>query len=345
MMIKIMCQNALLMFVLVVLLPTIVIADYTDTVVLKNGNRITGNVKSMAQGQLLFDTDAMGTVTIKLDKIAEIFSSTPMEIETVNGDQLYGTLEKPLLPQQIKISSDTSTESVPIDDLVRIIPIGESFWKRLQGSMSAGFSYTKASEVAQFSFSGNLLYQARHNQLALTYTNIVTNQDSGTSQQIYGRLGYRYQPGEHWYGLGFLSFQRNQELGVDGRGVLGAGGGRTLFQSNRGALSINGGLDLNLENSGSSQNTSVEAFTAIEYSLYKYADLQSNLVISAIAFPSITESGRFRWQIDTSWRQELFNNFFWNWTFYASGDNDPPENAASNSDYGVITSLGWTFGR
>ena len=174
-----------------------------------------------------------------------------------------------------EVITDASTESIPMDDLVHIVPIGESFWKRLQGSMSAGFSYTKSSEVAQFSFSGNVLYQARHSQLGLTYTNIVTDQDSGTTQQLYGRLGYRYQPGKQWYGLGFLSFQRNQELGVDGRGVLGAGGGRTLLQSNRGDLSINGGLDLNLENSGSSQDSSVEAFTAIEYSLYKYAGLQS----------------------------------------------------------------------
>ena len=338
-------QKAAYVVVLVLLMPAPGFADYTDTVVLKNGNRITGNIKSMAEGQLLFDTDAMGTVTIKFDKVAEILSSTPMEIETVAGDQYFGKLEKPLQAQQIEIRSDTSTESIAIDDLVHIIPIGESFWKRLQGSMSAGFSYTKSSDVAQFSFSGNVLYQARHNQLALNYTNIVTNQDSGTSQQLFTRLGYRYQPGEYWYGLGFLSFQRNQELGVDGRGVLGAGGGRTLFQSNRGALSINGGIDLNLENSGSSENSSMEAFTGIEYSLYKYSAMQSNLVISAIAFPSLTESGRLRWQVDTAWRQELFNNIFWNWTFYASGDNDPPESAASNSDYGVITSLGWTFGR
>jgi len=224
-------RRALRVALLAVLLPAAGLADYTDTVVLKNGNHITGNVKSMAEGQLLLDTDAMGTVTIKLDKVAEILSQTPMEIETVAGDQYFGKLEKPPQPEQVIIRSDASTESIPMDDLVHIVPIGESFWKRLQGSMSAGFSYTKSSEVAQFSFSGNVLYQARHSQLGLTYTNIVTDQDSGTTQQLYGRLGYRYQPGKQWYGLGFLSFQRNQELGVDGRGVLGAGGGRTCCRA------------------------------------------------------------------------------------------------------------------
>lgn len=338
-------HKAIQMVALVLLMPAPGYAEYTDTVVLKNGNEIFGNVKSMAEGRLLFDTDAMGTVTIKMEKVAQILSSTPMEIETVDGEQYFGKLEKPLLSQQVIISWDDTTKSVPIDDMAHIIPIGESFWKRLQGSMSAGFSYTKSSDVAQFSFNGNVLYQARHNQLGLTYTNIVTSQDSGTSQHLYGRLGYRYQPGKRWFGLGFLSFQRNQELGVDGRGVFGVGGGRTIFQSSRGVLSINGGIDLNLENDGTTRNSSVEAFTAIEYALYKYAGMQSNVVISAIAFPSLTESGRLRWQIDTSWRQQLYGNIFWDWTFYASGDNDPPEAANSTSDYGVITSLGWTFGR
>jgi hypothetical protein len=338
-------MNKIYVIVLLLLMPAPAFADDNDTVVLKNGNRISGTVKSMEEGQLFLDTDAMGTVAIKMDKIAEILSSTPMEVETVSGDQYFGKLEKPLQALQIDVRSDKSTDSIAIDDLVRIVPIGESFLKRLQGSMSAGFSYTKSSDVAQFSFSGNLLYQARRNQLALTYTNIVTDQDSGTSQQLYTRLGYRYKPGKHWYGLGFVSFQRNQELGVDARGVLGAGGGRTLFQSNRGALSVNGGLDLNVEDSGSARNSSVEAFAAIEYSLYKLSTPQSNLVISAIAFPNLTESGRFRWQVDTTWRQQLFKNIYWDWTFYASGDNDPPESAASKSDYGLITSLGWTFER
>jgi hypothetical protein len=166
-------QKALLLVASMLLLPAPGFADYADTVVLKNGNRISGNVKSMTQGQLVFDTDAMGTVTIKMDKVAEILSSTPMEIETADGDQHFGKLERPLLPEQLKISSDSSTESIPIDELVHIVPIGESFWKRLQGSMSAGLSYTKSSKVAQFSFNGNLLYQARRNQLALTCTNIV----------------------------------------------------------------------------------------------------------------------------------------------------------------------------
>lgn len=327
------------------LMPAVAFADYKDTVVLENGNEIFGTIKSLSAGQLQLDTDAMGTVNIQWDKIVEIRTGETMEITSSEGTRYFGKLGQSEQAKLVTISSDTSTESLHIDELVKITPIGESFWKRMQGSLSTGFSFTKSSDVAQFSFSGNLLYEDRSNQWALTYNNIVTDQDSGTTQQLFSRLGYRYQPAEYWYGLGFFSFQRNQELGIDARGVLGAGVGRTMLQSEHGELSFNGGLDLNLEDSGVDQNSSVEAFAAVEYSLFKYSGLQSNLVVSAIAFPSLTESGRFRWQVDTTWRQEIFNNMFWDWTLYASGDNQPPASANSESDYGIVTSLGWSFGR
>ncbi len=340
-----MLRKNIIAVVLAMLLPALSFADYKDIVVLENGNEILGTIKSLTQGQLLFDTDAMGTVTIQWDKIVEIRSDAPMDIEATDGKRYFGTLEKSGRAEQVTISSGTSSDSLAIVDLVEIVPIGGSFLKRLQGSFSAGFSFTKSSDVGQLSFNGNLLYQDRKNRWALSYNNIVTNQDSGTTEQLFARLGYRYQPAARWYGLGFVSFQRNQELGINARGLLGAGAGRTLFQSTQGELSLNGGLALNLEDTNFGQDTSVESFAAIEYALFKFSGLHSNLIFSAMIFPSLTESGRIRWQVDTTWRQEIVNNMFWDWSLYASGDNEPPEGANSKSDYGIVTSLGWSFGR
>lgn len=331
--------------ILTLLLPALSLADYNDVVILENGNEISGTIKSMTQGQLVFDTDAMGTVTIQWDKIVEIRSAEPMDVETSSGERYFGTLDNSGQAEQVKINSGSATETLAINELVDIVPIGGSFLKRLQGSFSAGFSFTKSSDVAQLSFNGNLLYEDRRNRWALSYNNIVTDQDSGTTEQLSARLGYRYRPAERWYGLGFVSFQRNQELGIDARGLLGAGVGRTMFQSSQGELSLNGGLAMNLEDTASGQDSSLESFVAMEYALFKFTGLQSNLLFSATVFPSLTESGRIRWQVDTTWRQEIFSNMFWDWSLYASGDNEPPEGANSKSDYGIVTSLGWSFGR
>ncbi len=68
-------RSSLLLFPLVVCLSLASAradAAYTDTVVLKNGDRIRGEVKSLQQGKLEFKTDTMSTVYIKWDRVAEI---------------------------------------------------------------------------------------------------------------------------------------------------------------------------------------------------------------------------------------------------------------------------------
>ncbi len=319
-------------------------ADYTDTIILKNGDRITGNVKSLVQGQLRYDTDAMGTVSIEWDQVAEILSDKSMQVEIAGGTRYFGQLEKPPRDGEVTVKTERSVETVAVADVVHITPIGQSFWKRIQGSLSAGFSFTKSSDVAQFSFSGDAVYRTRRNQVALRYTNIITDQDSGTTEQLDSILSYRRLLQRRWFGTGILSFQRNQELGIDGRGLIGAGAGRTIIETGRGALSMSAGLDLNIEDTTSGQDTSGELFGALQYSLFKYQGNQTNLTLGLVVFPSLTESGRVRWQFNTRWRQELFNNFVWDWTIYGSGDNEPPPGALASTDYGIVTSLGWTFG-
>jgi putative salt-induced outer membrane protein YdiY len=59
--------------------------------------------------------------------------------------------------------------------------------------------------------------------------------------------------------------------------------------------------------------------------------------------PSITESGRVRQQFDTSVKFEIVEDFFLDLSFYATRDNQSPEGAASDTDYGIITSLGYSL--
>jgi hypothetical protein len=337
-------KSMYLMILLGLLFTGSAIAEYTDTVVLQNGDQITGKVKGLAQGQLSLSTDAMGTVLVEWGKITEIRSEIPMQVETTSSTRYFGQLGKPAESGNVAVSTATEIKAIPLEDVVHITPIRASVWKRIQGSLDAGFSYTKSSEVAQYSVGFNALYRARQNQVAVKYNSIFTRQDSGTTQQIDSGLNYKRFRQKGWFGTGFLALQRNQTLGIDGRGLVGAGLGRNLLQSSHGMFSLSGGLDLNIEDTTDGSEDSVEAFGTLEYLLYKYKGNQTNLVLEATVFPSLTESGRVRSQFSTRFNYELFNHFFWGLTFYGTSDNEPPEGATAKNDYGVITSLGWSFG-
>jgi hypothetical protein len=324
--------------------PVLADTEYTDTVVLKNGNTITGNVKGLAQGQLSLDTDAMGTVLIEWDKIAEITSETGMQVETITSDRYFGVLEKPTQNGEIVVNTTTGKKVIPSNNIVHFTPINVSPWKRIQGSLSTGLSYTKSSNVTQYNIHLAALYRSRQHQVAVKYDSIVTRQDSGTTGQIDSGISYKGFRQNGWYGVGFLSFQRNEDLGIDGRGLLGAGLGRNMWETSRSILSLSAGLDVNAEDTTDGSQDSLELFGTLEYLLYKFQGSTTNLAFSTTIFPSLTDSRRVRTQVSTKLRQELFDNFFWGLTFYATSDNQPPLGALSKNDYGLITSVGWSFG-
>ena len=70
-------------------------AQYTDVIILENGDRITGEVKGLMSGQLELKTEYMGTVYINWEDIYDLVSNEGLQIELQNGERLVGSLDKP----------------------------------------------------------------------------------------------------------------------------------------------------------------------------------------------------------------------------------------------------------
>ena len=68
-------------------------APKTDIIIFKNGDKLTGEIKSLKRGRLSFNTDATGTISIEWDKIAHIESQQNIQIETSSGARYFGQLE------------------------------------------------------------------------------------------------------------------------------------------------------------------------------------------------------------------------------------------------------------
>ncbi len=60
-------------------------------------------------------------------------------------------------------------------------------------------------------------------------------------------------------------------------------------------------------------------------------------------FPSLTESGRWRSDLRTTFRLELLTDLFWTMEFFATYDSEPLDLDAEKSDYGIITGFGWSY--
>jgi len=322
-----------------------VFAQKTDIIVMNNGDRITGEVKKLAYGLVTFKTDDAGTLNIKWDKIASLTAKETFEVETEEGNVYFGSLLESSLPDTLIVATDLFRFEVAKVSVVSIIPIKNKFLKRLDGSVGVGFSYTKATTLAQLNFNTAVQYRTRKMGTSFSYDGNFSTQEeeSSTRRQEFNYMLQRLLPGRWFYGVQ-TGFEQNSELGLDLRINLGLGGGRDLIQSNRNVFQVLLGFQGISEwltgETGSTRD--IEGIVALNYSLFKYDSPKSNITISAATFPGITDWGRIRLNTNIKLSQEIIKDFTVGLTFYNSFDNQPPEGSAKN-DWGVTTTIGYTF--
>src|SRR5213075_1846591 len=97
--------------------------------------------------------------------------------ELSDGVVHFGSLGNSSMPAMMSITSDTLAILVSRSDIVSLIPIKAGFWERLDGSVSLGFSYTKANDLLQLNSSANVVYRARSKQSEVRMNSVITAQE------------------------------------------------------------------------------------------------------------------------------------------------------------------------
>jgi hypothetical protein len=109
--------------------------DNTDVVVLKNGDRVTGEIEQLEYGLVRLSTDDMGTINIEWGAIASIDSKYVFDVQVVGGLRHSGLIGTSDDGSELVIRDEGSGRSVAVADVVRI-GLEPGFWQRLSGSMS-----------------------------------------------------------------------------------------------------------------------------------------------------------------------------------------------------------------
>ena len=88
------CPIGLSFLVLTILCPWAAARDKVDVIVLKNGDRITCEIKGLKKGQLSIKTDyTIGTILVDWKEVTRIESRQRFQVEDEAGDRHTGTLE------------------------------------------------------------------------------------------------------------------------------------------------------------------------------------------------------------------------------------------------------------
>lgn len=339
-------STALSCVLLLTISPAVYAAPKTDVITFKNGDRLTGEVKSLERGRLRFNTDATGTISIEWDDIAFLESDQNIQVETEEGVRYLGHISRAGNESQTVVETRSGPVELDSIGVVLMSPIEEKGVSRLDGDVTAGYNFAKSNEVQQLHFGLDMAYRTETRIFGLDADATTSDSaDSESSQRQSLDLNYTRLLQNRWLLGGAILLDRNDELGIDLRTSIAFGGGRILQQSNSINLAIQGGLQLSRENTsggGSSEDT-VEAFGSLKWDWFRYDSPELDLSTELKLIPNLTESGRVRGEFDISLKWEMIEDLFWQLSFYDSYDSDPVVLGAEKNDYGVNTSLGYDF--
>jgi len=316
-------------------------AQKTDSVWIRNGDRITGEVKSLYRGRLKYSTDDLGTIYIEWDKVVRISSRATFEVQLSSGLKYFGTLGL-ARDGSLELGADT----LALAEIVTITPIKRKVLSRLSGYLDLGFSFQKANETLQLTSAARVTYRGPRAETQFEFSTFREDRDdaSETARLTVG-LAERIMFGNRWSAGFAVGYDRNEELDLAGRRTLVGFGARTLVRSNHRDFFATGGLVLSRERYFSTDSTSigVEALVGITFAAFRYDRPKLDASVTSQAYPSFSVPGRVRWQNDLRLSYELAKDFMITVTLFDSFDSKPPSEAAQKNDFGTTLAVSWTF--
>jgi len=313
------------------------LASKIDTIYFQNGDRTTGEVKFLRNNYLKLSTNDAGTLMLEWNKIDSVKILNPMRIVFENGEIYYGKLLPSGEDKSCYIWRSTGDPRLTsLTEIVYMTPLEDKFLNRLSGSLSSGFSYTKANKVMQFNIDASITYLAKKNQMVLNYDGIVTSQDSiETTQRQSGGVSFQRILENNWFIISALNFESNSELNLDLRTSLSGGGGNSIVSTNKSSLYIAAGLQGTREITAGDPQFNIEGLLSAAYSVFVYDSPKVSFDLSGDAIPSLNDLGRIRFDVNSSLSWEIFSDFYLKWSFYYSFDSRPPSATASKNDWAV----------
>ncbi len=318
-------------------------AQKTDTVTLYNGDRITCEVINLSKGKLHVKTSDMSRLSIKWAKVASIETLHQFEITLKDHSVYFGKFNKGM-PGTAMVSFGAFQELISLHEITSLEQINSKFWKQINGSFDAGLSYTRGNENLQFNSSGEIKHRTKRFLNMLSYTSVITDNAQRLSKKQDGGYTLKAFHKKSFFTIYNISWEQNTELGIENRASSNARFGFTPIDDSSNLLDFSVGVALNREfDSERNATNNTEGIINITYDFFMFTKPDIDLTTSLVAYPSFTVKNRFRSEFNFRMRWKVFSNFTLNFKYYFTYDNKPPAVEALNFDYGINTSIGYSF--
>jgi hypothetical protein len=327
-----------------------------DVLVMKNGDRITCEVKGLQNGVLRVNLDYVdGTISLDWLNVTRLESNYLFIVRLEDGSMYSAKLTAPVSTASptarltIQPVDGRQSQLVDMSAVVSIEQTSENFLQRFGGNITVGATYSKGNRAEQYNISSELLYQwTRWGGTLRQNSNLESSTGAETATRNQFDLGaHRMLSRSHYFLGSSATFLQSSVLGIDRQTSLGIGLGRYFKNTNRFQFWILGGVawqETTYVPSIVDQPPQNVGAALVSSNLQAFAFKKSRLDVTSTVLPAFgAYRGRVFYKTNAAYYVKLFGNVDWNLSFYGNWDTRPPPRF-SGSDYGSSTGLSWTFG-
>jgi putative salt-induced outer membrane protein len=316
-----------------------------DVVELRNGDRLSGDLKGLSQGKLVLVTPYAGEVKIDWKEVARFSTSAAYDVEFISGRTSYGVISM-TGSGLLEISSSRHELATPLDVAairVRSEPTSKpASLAKWHGAGDFGYTLTRGnSHSTQLAFQLQPERRTDKDRIRVdlqSLYSILNSSPSANGQSLETRYDRFLSPRLFAFGVGKAA--RDQRERVNLRSSQGGGFGLRLEPGPDTQISVFGGSTFLKEDfKGTPDQISAEALAGSELQT-KFSPLQIATKLQVL--PNLTTLGRYRTEWDANVRIPLTGGLKFGIRLFIRSDSQP-QPGVKKLDSGLLSTIGFDF--
>ena len=211
-----------------------------DTVVLKNGDTITGKITGGSKGTLVMSTDYSSPITVQTSTINKITMEKPLNVQLKDGKTIQGKFAVGSNGKlEIQTGQGVSPSTLNWDQIRALNPPPSS----VTGNITAGANTQSGNaHVLNASIGGNVLWKGTWDNAGVRFLyNYAQNAGIMSARNVYGSAKYEHLFTDYFYGYADMEMLSDKFRDLRLRTAEGPGVGYQVWSVPSSTLSVEAG--------------------------------------------------------------------------------------------------------
>ncbi|MGH9688301.1 MAG: DUF481 domain-containing protein [Candidatus Acidiferrales bacterium] len=339
-------------------------AAAADSIVLQNGDHLTGTFVSADGKTVAIKTPYEGQISVKWSDVTQITTADAVYVTSTSKTTVNGTMSK--MGDALVVHTSTGDVNVPLAQVTAVRSAGEEakyqaslhppFTRNWLGDAALGLTLARGnSDTTNLTTSLALTRKTLNDLIGLSESSVYstsTPASTVTADAILGGALYHRDLTSKLFVFVSANFVHDQLQGLDLRQIYSAGLGWNVINNPDTTFDVEGGLNYTRESysgtatlsPGLSINRNLIAVTTGEDFTHKFSKLTS-MDEHFFFYPNLSDAGQYRFTLIADANTRLASWLSWQVSFNDLYVSNPPIPGTKTNDLILSTGLAVTFHR